>query len=280
MCKTLGVTSSAYYKWRRRPVSNRARENAKLTKEIRAIHQASRGAYGSPKIHQMLLKQGKQCGRKKVARLMHKDGLVAKRQRSFKHTTVQHPSRAAAANRLAQRFQTVRPNQVWLADMTYIRTGQGWLYLAAVMDLYSRRIIGWSMSNRMTEDLTLSALQMAVHKRLPEDKPLLHHSDRGSQYTSKSYQRHLERYGIQVSMSGAGNCYDNAPMESFFSLLKTELVHQNSYKTRQEARTSLFEYMEVFYNRQRIHSAIGYETPAAIESQWDCDGQVNIFSGP
>jgi transposase InsO family protein len=212
---------------------------------------------------------------------MSVNGIVAKRQRSFKRTTVQHPSRKAAKNHLAQRFRASRPNQVWLADMTYIGTGQGWLYLAAVMDLYSRRIIGWSMSNRMTEELTLSALKMAAMKRLPAHSKLMHHSDRGSQYTSKNYQQLLDSYGIQVSMSSTGNCYDNAPMESFFSLLKTEMAHHESYKTRQEARSRLFDYMEVFYNRQRIHSAIDYESPVIFERQWqEANGDCRISHGP
>jgi len=281
MCKMLGISSSGYYSWRNRPLSNRAKANARLLKEIQAVSQSGRGTYGSPKIHQILQKQGMHCDRKTVARLMRNNGIVAKRQRSFKQTTVQHPTRPAAANHLSQRFKAKHPNQVWLADMTYINTKEGWLYLAAVMDLYSRKIVGWSMSNRMTEELTMSALEMAVAKRLPVSSELMHHSDRGSQYTSKHYQQVLERYGIQVSMSSTGNCYDNAPMESFFSLLKTELVHHESYRSRRAARTSLFDYMEVFYNRQRVHSAIAYETPEKCELQWQSQqGDFEISDGP
>jgi putative transposase len=272
MCHCLGLSSSGYYSWRGRPQSHRAQANEELLDEIRAIHQAGRGTYGSPKVHQILRKRGKHCSRKRVARIMRLNGIVAKRQRIFKRTTRQHASRPVAANHLSQQFTTTQPNQVWLADITYIRTKEGWLYLAAVIDLFSRQIIGWSMSKRMMDDLTLTALQMAVRKRLrssldPASK-LMHHSDRGSQYTSKDYQRLLTQYGIQVSMSSTGNCYDNAPMESFFALLKTELVHHERYATRQEARTSVFDYIEVFYNRQRVHSAIDYQTPAEYESCW------------
>jgi putative transposase len=262
-------------------LSRRAQANQELQKEIRAIYLSSRGVYGSPKIHRILQKQGWPCSRKRVARLMRLDGLAAKRQRSFKRTTRQHASRLAAPNHLAQQFVVSQPNRVWLADMTYIRTGQGWLYLAAVMDLFSRQIIGWSMSKRMTDELSRTALQMAVRKRLPASSELMHHSDRGSQYTSENYQQILERYEIKVSMSGTGNCYDNAPMESFFSLLKTELVHHQRYMTRQEAKTSIFDYIEVFYNRHRVHSAIEYKTPAEYESYWwDSASSFEISNGP
>lgn len=270
MCYALGLTTSGYYSWRGRPTCCRAQANLELLNEIRIIYRLSRGVYGSRKIHQALQKRGKQCDRKTLARRMSVHGIVAKRQRSFKRTTVQHPSRQAAEKHLAQRFRASRPNQVWLADITYISSQEGWLYPAAVTDLYSRRIIGCIMSNRMPEELTLSALKMATMKRMPAHCKLMHHSAPkgypGSQYTSKNYQKLLESYGIQVSMSSAGNCYDNAPMESIFSLLKTELIHHESYKTRQEARIRLFDYMGVFYNRQRIHSAIDYQTPTDYES--------------
>jgi len=262
-------------------MSPRAQASEQLLYEIRAIHKAGRGTYGSPKIHQVLKQQGKSCSRKRVARLMRMNGIVAKRQRCFKRTTQRHAKRPVAANHLSQQFTTTKPNQVWLADITYIRTQEGWLYLAAVIDLYSRQVIGWSMSKRMTDGLTLTALRMAVCKRLPASSKLMHHSDRGSQYTSKNYQQLLIGYGIQVSMSGAGNCYDNAPMESFFSLLKTELVHHERYTTRQEARTSLFDYIEVFYNRQRVHSSIDYQTPVGYESRWrDPAGQTKFRTNP
>ncbi len=281
MCQCLGLSTSSYYSWRGRPLSRREQANAELLHEIRAIHKAGRGTYGSPKIHQVLQQRGKPCSRKRVARLMRLDGIVAKRQRCFKRTTQAHAKRPVAANHLSQQFTATHPNQVWLADITYIRTKEGWLYLAAVIDLYSRQVIGWSMSKRITDNLTLTALQMAVRKRLPAASKLMHHSDRGSQYTSQSYQQLLERYGIQVSMSGTGNCYDNAPMESFFSLLKTELVYHERYTTRQEARTRIFDYIEVFYNRQRVHSSIDYQTPAEYESRWrDTAGQAEVWNEP
>ncbi len=265
MCESLGISSSAYYGWRKRPVSRRAQANQVLLGEIRTLHAAGRGVYGSPKIHRILHRQGRRCSRKRVARLMRLDGLVAKRRRCYKRTTQPDARREAAPNRLAQRFTARRANQVWLADMTYIATAEGWLYLAAVLDLYSRRVVGWSMSARMTDDLTMKALDMALRQRLPQAGQLLHHSDRGCQYTSRHYQRLLKGKEIQVSMSGTGNCYDNAPMESFFSLLKTELVHHERYTSRRQARSSLFDYIEVFYNRQRVHSAIGYLAPAQYE---------------
>jgi putative transposase len=212
---------------------------------------------------------------------MRLDGLAAKRQRSFKRTTRQHAGRLAAPNHLAQQFAVSQPNLVWLADITYIRTQEGWLYLAAVMDLFSRQIIGWSMSKHMTDGLSQTALQMAVRKRLTGSSKLMHHSDRGSQYTSENYQQLLEGHEIKVSMSGTGNCYDNAPMESFFSLLKTELVHHQRYVTRQEARTSIFDYIEVFYNRQRVHSSIDYKAPAEYESLWQNSARsTEISNGP
>ncbi len=268
LCECLGLSTSGYYSWRRRRPSRREQANRELLDEIRAIHQAGRGTYGSPKIHQLLQRRGRRCSRKRVARLMRLNGIVAKRQGCFKRTTQRNAKRPIAANHLAQQFTATQPNQVWLADITYIRTREGWLYLAAVMDLYSRQVIGWSMSKRMTDELTVTALHMAIRKRLPSAGKLLHHSDRGSQYASKNYQQLLTRYGVQVSMSGTGNCYDNAPMESFFSLLKTELVHHERYMSRRQARTSLFDYIEVFYNRQRVHSAIGYLAPAEFELRW------------
>lgn len=276
MCQSLGLSTSGYYSWRGRPVSRREQVNEELLHEIRAIHQAGRATYGSPKIHQVLQRQGKPCSRKRVARRMLMNGIVAKRQRCYKRTTQAHAIRPVAANHLSQQFTATHPNQVWLADITYIRTQEGWLYLAAVIDLYSRQGEpvgpGWSMSQRMTDGLTLTSLRMAVRKRLPAASKHMHHSaprgHPGSQYTCQNYQQFLTRYGIQASMSGTGNCYDNAPMQSFFSLLKTELVHHERYTTRQEARTSLFDYIEVFYNRQRVHSAIDYQTPAEYESRW------------
>jgi putative transposase len=268
MCKTLCVSSSGYYAWRRRPLSRRAKVDQVLQRRIKAIHAESRGIYGSPKIHALLQQEGLNCSRKRVIRLMRQADLRAKRQRCFKRTTQRDPAHSAAPNRLKQNFVATQPNQVWLADITYIRTAEGWLYLAAVMDLYSRRILGWAMNSRMSDMLTQRALTMALERRPIKPQQLIHHSDRGTQYTSGSYQELLGRHQVQVSMSGTGNCYDNAPMESFFSLLKTELVYHERYATRQAARTSLFDYIEVFYNRQRIHGSTDYLSPAAYEARW------------
>jgi putative transposase len=231
------------------------------------IHAASRGVYGSPKIHQQLRQEGWRCSRKRVIRLMRQANLCAKRQRCFKRSTRRNPAHPVAPNQLKQRFVAACPNQIWLADLTFIPTDEGWLYLATVMDLFSRRIIGWAMAARMTDELSQQALRMALLQRPVSPQPLLHHSDQGSQYTSAAYQRLLAAHHIQVSMSGVGNCYDNAPMESFFSLLKMELVYHERYATRQAAKTSIFDYIEVFYNRQRMHSALGYLSPDQFEQQ-------------
>lgn len=230
------------------------------------VHCQSRQTYGSPKILQALRQQGIHCGRNRIMRLMRQAGLVAKRQRCFKRTTQANPQHRYAPNQLQQRFVATQPNPVWLADVTYIATQAGWLYLAAVLDLHSRRIVGWAMHEQMTDTLTQRALQMALAQRKPQVHQLLHHSDRGSQYTSTGYQRLLTQQGIQVSMSGTGNCYDNAPMESFFAQLKTELVHHERYPTRQAAQSSIFRYIEGFYNPHRLHSALGYLSPIQYEA--------------
>lgn len=268
MCRVLGVSPSGYYAWRKREPSRHSRQDQRLQRRISTIHQESRETYGSVKIHKQLKYEGVHCSRKRVIRLMKQAGLVAKRQGCFKRTTRRNPAHPVAPNRLQQLFRAERPNQVWLADITYIATNEGWLYLAAVMDLFSRLIVGWAMDGRMTDGLTQQALGMALTRRTSSLHSLLHHSDRGSQYTSGNYQALLEAHNIQVSMSGTGNCFDNAPMESFFSLLKTELVHHERYANRQAAKTSIFDYIEVFYNRQRIHGALDYLTPVAFEERW------------
>lgn len=268
MCKTLGVSSSGYYAWQGRPRSRRAEVDQVLQRRIEAIHAQSRGNYGSPKIHAQLQQEGLSCSRKRVIRLMRQVNICAKRQRCYKRTTRRDGTHAVAKNRLQQNFVATQPDQVWLADITFVPTAEGWLYLAAVMDLFSRRILGWAMDVRMTDTLTQRALTMALARRHKRREALIHHSDRGSQYTSARYQMLLTHHQIQVSMSGVGNCYDNAPMESFFSLLKTEVVHHERYATRQAAKTSLFDYIEAFYNRQRIHSSTDYLSPAAYEARW------------
>ena len=265
MCRVLQVSRSGYYAWRQRPVSRREMANQKLTEQIEAIHQQSRQTYGSPRIQAELADQGVKCGQNRVARLMGQAGLRPKQDRQFKVTTTDSAHNyPVAPNLLEQDFQASRPNEKWLADITYIATAEGWLYLAVVMDLYSRRIVGWAMGDTLERWLPLAALQMALDSRQPSPG-LLHHSDRGSQYASDDYQAVLTKSQMQVSMSRTGNCYDNAPMESFFGTLKTELVYHCHYATRAEAKTAIFEYTEVFYNRFRRHSALGYQSPVVFE---------------
>lgn len=268
MCQVLDVSTSGYYDWRDRPPSRREQQDKVLLRQIQKIHQAGRGTYGSPKIHKVLRQMGYRCGRNRVIRLRKQAGLQAKRLRCFKRTTRRNQADAIAPNLLKQRFVATAPNQIWLADITCVPTQEGWLYLAAVLDLFSRRVVGWAMDDHMRDELTQKALQMAIRQRSPRLENLVHHSDRGSQYTSGEYQALLADHGITVSMSGTGNCYDNAPMESFFSLLKTELVHHERYQTRQEAKTSLFDYIECFYNRQRIHGSIDFMSPERFEQRW------------
>jgi putative transposase len=267
MCQVLNVSRSGYYAWRKRLPSVREMANQKLLQAIRKEYQESDEVYGSPRITEALRRQGWRCGENRVARLMHVYGLKAKAAQRFRTTTRRNPAHPVAPNLLRRNFTADRPNQIWLADITYIPTHEGWLYLAAVLDLYSRRIVGWAMQHRMTEELTLAALRMALQQRRPE-LALLHHSDQGSQYTSGAYQNLLKGKDIQVSMNGVGTWYDNAPMESFFGSLKAERVHHLSYHTRREARQDLFRYIESFYNRRRLHSSIGYRSPVAFEQAY------------
>ncbi len=267
MCAVLGVSSSGYYDWRQRSPSQRQQANDNLLAAIQREHEASRQTYGSPRIHAALKQQGWQIGRKRVARLMQSNGLVGKMPRRKRPVTTQHaPDASAAPNLLSQDFTASRPDQKWLADITYINTAQGWLYLALVMDLFSRTIVGWSMADHMPAELVEQALLMALGRRLP-DADLLFHSDQGSQFTSTLIQTLLAAQHIQVSMSGVGNCYDNAPMESFIGTLKTECVTYR-FATHAEARQVIFAYIEVWYNRQRLHSSLGYSSPAAFERQF------------
>jgi len=268
MCRLLKVSSSGYYAWRKRPESARAKTDRELTDVIRRLHAESNGVYGSPKILQDLREEGYQCGRHKVARLMRLGGLKGCPKRRFKVTTKRDPKHPVAANLLEQDFTASRPNECWAADITYISTHQGWLYLAVVMDLYSRRIIGWSMSRWISRHLVIDALSMALGARQPNRKEsLIHHSDRGSQYTSDDFRDELTKNGIQCSMSARGNCYDNAVVESFFGLMKREWVNRTHYRTREEARADIFDYIECFYNRKRRHSYLGNVSPADFEKQ-------------
>jgi putative transposase len=264
MCKVLDVSPSGYYAWRGRPPSKREMANQELTAEIKKAFEESGDTYGSPRIYQVMRKLGLICSENRVARLMRAANLRAKQTRRFRATTKRNKTHQAAPNLLNRDFSAERPNQKWLGDITYIPTLEGWLYLAAILDLFSRRIVGWAMSARMTEDLTLTALRMAFSQCRPEPG-LIHHSDQGSQYTAGDYQALLEARHLLVSMNGAGSWYDNAPMESFFATLKSELVHHRLYHTRDEAKSDLFHYIEGFYNRRRLHSSLGYLSPEAYE---------------
>lgn len=266
MCRVLHVSPSGYYRWRSAPPSQRAQQNEQLLGQIQMVHQQSRQSYGSPKIQQALRQQGICCGRNRIMRLMRQGGVASKRTRCFKRTTCVNPQHRYAPNQLQQRFVATAPNQVWLTDMTYVATAEGWLYVAVVLDLYARRIVGWAMADRMSDELTRQALQMALRQRKPRAHQLMHHSDRGSQYTSADYQKLLADHRITVSMSSTGNCYDNAPMESFFAQLKLEEVLHQRYPTRQAAMNSIFVYLEGFYNTQRLHSALDYRSPVQFET--------------
>jgi transposase InsO family protein len=265
MCALLAVSRSGYYGWRRRPESEWNRQNRRLLVEIRAVHQTTRGVYGSPRVHAELRARGHRCGRHRVARLMRQEGITAHRRRVFKRTTHASPRLPVAPNLLQRRFQASRPNETWVADITFIPTREGWLYLALLVDVFSRMIVGWGLRDRLTRQLAINALDMALGRRHPP-QALLHHSDRGSQYASREYQALLDRSGIRASMSRPGNCWDNALMESVFGRIKSELVHLTDFVTRAHARTAMFDYIEVFYNRQRRHSSLGYLSPAAFES--------------
>ena len=266
MCRALKVSRAGFYAWQTRPESARTRTNRVLLTEIRAIHRTSRETYGSPSIWDELHnKRGQPVGENRVARLMRLNGIRAKTVKKWKATTDSGHKLPVAANTLDRQFRIAQPNRVWAGDLTYVWTEEGWLYLAVVLDLYSRKVIGWATGTRLTVDLAEAALTMALWRRKPEPG-LLHHSDRGSQYAAGIYQRRLADHGIECSMSRKGNCWDNACVESFFGTLKKELVHHRRYRTRDEATQDIFEYVEVFYNRMRRHSTLGYHSPAAFEA--------------
>ena len=264
MSRLLRVSRSGYYDWCHRGESTRARRDRELTQCIRRLHLESNGVYGARKIHRELLDMGELCGRHKVARLMRKVGLKGCPKRRFRVTT--RRGGAPASNLLDQNFTATTTNERWASDITFIWTRQGWLYLAVVMDLYSRRIIGWSMSRRINRHIVVNALNMALGQRRPGED-LIHHSDRGSQYLSDDFQELLKRNGITCSMSDKGSCYDNAVVESFFALLKRERVRRRTYKTREEATADIFDYIECFYNRKRSHTYLDYLSPVQYENQ-------------
>lgn len=264
MCRLLWVSRSGFYAWRSRPESRRAREDRALLAHIEAIHHASREAYGTVKTWKELRARGVPCGRNRVGRLRKHAGIEARRKRRFRVTTQSRHSFPIAANVLARRFTVDQPNRVWVGDITFVPTQAGWLYLALLLDLYARRVVGWAMSHSIDSNLVSEALRMALARRRPSPG-LIHHSDQGRQYAAGSYRQMLCEHGIESSMSRKGDCFDNACAESFISTLKNELVHHVQFKTREEARTAIFEYIEVFYNRQRLHQTLGYLSPAEFE---------------
>ena len=265
MCDTLDVSTAGYYSWRERDASPQQQRREALAVEIQAVHAQVKARYGSPRIHAELQDRGHDCCVNTVARIMRDAGIAAKTKRKVRHTTDSNHALPVAENLLERQFDPQARNESWVADITYIATREGWLYLAAVEDLFSRMVVGWSMDATMTSRLVVDALEMAVLRRLPGSE-LVAHSDRGSQYASEHYQLLLGSSGITCSMSRRGNCWDNAPMESFFASLKKELVHDEDYLTREQARASIFEYIETFYNRTRRHSSLEYQSPADYEA--------------
>ena len=272
LCRVLGVSRAGFYAAHQRPVPERDRVDARLAVQIAAIHGASRRCYGSPRVHAELRAQGQCTSRKRVARLMRRAGLAARRRRAFRVTTQSQHRHPVAPNRLARNFTTPAPDQVWVSDITYLPTSEGWLYLAVVLDLFSRRIVGWATSDRLGEGVALEALGMGLARRRPRPG-LLHHSDRGSQYASAEYRGILSGQGIECSMSGRGSCWDNAVAESFFATLKIELDHDAAWRTRREAHRAVFDYIELFYNAERRHSTLGHLSPVAFERQWQHTAQ-------
>ncbi|MFT4543295.1 MAG: putative transposase [Planctomycetota bacterium] len=264
MCRVLEVSRSRLYAWARRSTSAREASDDELSKQIHAIHSASRSTYGSPRVHRGLRRDGILVGRKRVERIMRRDSLRGRIRRRFKRTTDSNHSLSVAPNTLNRQFTVDAPDRVWAGDITYIRTQNGWGYLAVILDLHSRLVVGWALADHMRTELVETALTSALGKRKPS-VDLLHHTDRGSQYASASYHRKLDSLGIAVSMSRRGDCWDNAVVESFFGTLKQELVHHARWADLVDCRAAIHEYIEVFYNRQRLHSSLGYRTPVEVD---------------
>ena len=264
LCRVLGVARSGYYAWLCRDVSARQQADQHLTEQISGIHQQSRQTYGSPRVHAALRQAGVRCGRKRVARLMRQAALTGCRLKRRTRTTRSDPAQTPTPNLVERRFAVDHLNQLWVGDITYVPTWEGWLYVAVLVDACSRRVIGWAMAERLGGDLTQAALTMALERRRPTTA-IVHHTDRGSQYTAGDYQMLLCAHGVTASMSRTGDCYDNALAESFFATLKTELIDRQPWPTRRAARRAIFDWIEGFYNRQRLHSALGYLSPVAFE---------------
>jgi transposase InsO family protein len=268
-CDVLRVSRSGYYAWARRPDGPAEVRRGETLAEIRRVHEESRRTYGSPRVHRALMARGVRCCENTVAKLMRGEAIRSKAARRFVATTDSRHDRPVAGNVLGRAFYPDRPGAVWTADITYVPTAEGWLYLAVVLDLFSRRVVGWATADHLRAELACDALRMALGHRRPRGE-LLHHSDRGVQYASDAYRGLLREHGIEPSMSRKGDCWDNAVTESFFSTTKRELTHHESYATREEARGSLFEYIEVFYNRRRLHSTLGYRSPVEYEERFAC----------
>ena len=262
MCRVLGVSPSGYYRWSAAPPSLREQENSRLIRKIEQIHEASRKTYGSPRVHAQLKAMGHSCGRGRVERLMRRFGIRPRIKRSYRRTTDSKHGEKISPNLIERNFSAARPNEVWVSDVTYLWTLEGWFYLAVTLDLYSRRVVGWSMGERLTTELVLDCLNAALSTRQVSGE-LIHHSDRGKEYASWPFRDRLAEHGIHQSMSREADCWDNAVAESFFHSLKTEAGE--TFRTRDEARQKLFDWIEVFYNRQRLHSTIGYQAPAVYE---------------
>jgi len=270
MARHLGVNVSGYYSWRNRVPSPRAVKRAELEDKVKKIFFESRETYGSPRVYCELTRDGEECSLNTVAYIMRKLGLVAKAGRKFKVTTDSDHPYPPSPNLLAQQFNAAAPDEKWLSDITYIRTDEGWLYLCVILDVFSRKVVGWSMNDRISRDLLISAFHMAYNARRPKEG-FIFHSDRGSQYASIEFRKLLKVRGIHQSMSGKGNCYDNSPAESFFKTLKTEEVYWRKYRTKAEAKINLFRYIEGFYNTRRIHSSLGYRSPKEFEMIYKMD---------
>jgi len=273
LCRLLGVSRSGYYAWRVRPPAVRTEADARLGATIRQVHVASRGTYGTPRIHAELHARGVRCGRKRVARLLHDAGLVGCHRRKGTITTRRSAEAIPALDRVQRNFTAVAPNRLWVADITYVPTWMGFLYLAVILDVFSRRIVGWAMADHLRAELVVDALDMAIARRRPK-VGMIHHSDHGSQYTSLTFGQRLHDVGILASRGSRGDCYDNALMESFFATLECELLDGRMFPTHRMARTALFDYLEGFYNTERRHSALGYCSPIEYERRWTSVSQV------
>jgi len=266
MARVLGVSSSGFYAWLKRPRSERSRSDDELLEQVREIHERSSGTYGAPRIHAQLRESGVAVGRKRVARLMREAGLAGVGRRKTPHTTQRDPEATPAPDLVNREFEADAPDRLWVVDITFVPTGTGFLYLAIVLDVFSRRIVGWSMASHLRTELVLDALDMALSQR--RGRGVIHHSDQGSQYTSLAFGKRCRKAGVKTSMGTAGDCYDNAMAESFFASLECELIDRTTFRNHGEARRELFQYIEGWYNRRRRHSAIGYRSPVNFERDY------------